>query len=191
MPDIDDIPESEADALFGTAVRARRAQLGITLDQLAQSSGVSPGALSRVERGLLGPSLRNAMAIAHGLGCELGELLQPGAQAVVTRKGEHQRYLHEDSGVERMALARPAPGIEWVEYRLPPGAQSSHFAPHRSGTREVFHLLDGTVRIWTGAHSVQLRSGDTAVLTMDVEHRFINEGRKPARLMLLVVAPSP
>ena len=55
------------DAAFGAAVRARRAQLGITLDQLAQASGVSPGALSRVERGLLATSLRNAMAIAHGV----------------------------------------------------------------------------------------------------------------------------
>ena len=49
---------SEQDALFGAAVRARRAQLGITLDQLAQASGVSPGALSRVERGLLATSLQ-------------------------------------------------------------------------------------------------------------------------------------
>ena len=74
---------SEQDALFGAAVRARRAQLGITLDQLAQASGVSPGALSRVERGLLATSLRNAMAIARGLGCELGELVQSTPPAPV------------------------------------------------------------------------------------------------------------
>lgn len=61
----------EPDVRFGQAVRTRRTQLGVTLDQLAETSGVSAAALSRVERGLLSPSLRNAMAIARGLGCEL------------------------------------------------------------------------------------------------------------------------
>jgi transcriptional regulator with XRE-family HTH domain len=45
-------PSADSDLQFGLAVRARRAQLAITLDQLAQASGVTSGALSRVERGL-------------------------------------------------------------------------------------------------------------------------------------------
>ena len=35
-----------------------------------------------------------------------------------------------------------------------------------------------------------LHAGDTAVLEMDTEHRFANEGRKNARFMLLVIAPA-
>ncbi|MPM50772.1 hypothetical protein SDC9_97515 [bioreactor metagenome] len=150
---------------------------------------MSSGALSRVERGLLGASLRNAMAIARGLGCELGDLVQPSAEVSITRKGEYQRYVHEDTGVERLALAHPSPGLEMVQYQLPPGSASSHFAAHRHGTREVFHILEGAVRVWAGPELIVLHAGDTAVLEMDTEHRFANEGRKPARLILLVVAP--
>ena len=69
----------EQDMQFGNGVRARRSQLGVTLDQLAESSGVSAAALSRVERGLLSPTLRNAIAIARGLGCELAELVERDA----------------------------------------------------------------------------------------------------------------
>ncbi|MBF5007696.1 helix-turn-helix domain-containing protein [Diaphorobacter caeni] len=180
---------AEPDVQFGLAVRSRRSQLGITLDQLAEASGVSPGALSRVERGLLGASLRNALAIARGLGCELGELIQSEGEVQITRKGEHRRYVHEESGVERLALAHPSPGLELVQYSLPPGAKSTHFSAHRAGTREVFHILEGDVRVWIGQESVLLNAGDTAVLDMDTEHRFANEGRKIARLMLLVIAP--
>lgn len=36
-------PSAESDLQFGLAVRARRAQLAITLDQLAQASGVTSG----------------------------------------------------------------------------------------------------------------------------------------------------
>lgn len=180
--------ESEPDVQFGLAVRARRAQLGITLDQLATASGVSPGALSRVERGLLSVSLRNAMAIARGLDCELSELVQqPVAQ--VTRAGDYLRFVDDNTGVERLALAQPTPGIRLLQYSLPPGATSSHFAAHRTGTREVFHILAGQVRVWSGSESTLLQAGDTATLVMDTEHHFRNEGEIAASLMLLVISP--
>ncbi|WP_353235357.1 XRE family transcriptional regulator [Diaphorobacter ruginosibacter] len=181
--------EADADLLFGLCVRARRAQLGFTLDQLAQASGVSPGTLSRVERGLLGASLRNAMAIARGLGCDIGELLRETEGPRVTRAHAHQRIVHEDTGVERTALARPAPGLSVVQYDMPAGAESSRFAAHRGGTREMFYILKGVVRVHAAAQSVLLRAGDTVVLSMDSEHRFANEGSGRARLILIVFTP--
>ena len=180
---------SEQDAQFGAAVRARRAQLGITLDQLAQASGVSPGALSRVERGLLATSLRNAMAIARGLGCELGELVQSTPTAQITRAGENLRFVDEASGVERLALASPSAGVNLVQYRFPARAVSSHFAAHRAGTREVFHVLEGSIEVFTAQEQVLLHAGDTATLVVDSEHRLVNAGDEPARLLLLVLSP--
>ena len=182
--------DTDGDLQFGHTVRTRRAQLGITLDQLAQASGVTAGALSRVERGLLSVSLRNAQAIARGLGCELGELLQPPVAAQVTRAGDYARFVHADTGIVRQALAHPAPGLEWLHYEVPAGQESSHFAAHRAGTREVFHILSGQLRVWTGADSILLQAGDTAQLLMDTEHRFVNEGRETTQLLLLVVAPA-
>ena len=180
---------SEQDAQFGAAVRARRSQLGITLDQLAQASGVSPGALSRVERGLLATSLRNAMAIARGLGCELGELVQSTPTAQITRAGENLRFVDEASGVERLALASPSAGVNLVQYRFPARAVSSHFAAHRAGTREVFHVLEGSIEVFTAQEQVLLHAGDTATLVVDSEHRLVNASDVTARLLLLVLSP--
>lgn len=183
-------PSTDSDLQFGLAVRARRAQLAITLDQLAQASGVTSGALSRVERGLLSVSLRNAMAIARGLGCELSDLVQSPAPAQITRAGAHARFVHEDTGIVRLALARPLPGLELLHYTVPPGQASSHFAPHRPGTREVFYVESGSLRVFTGADSVLLQAGDSAQLAMDTEHHFANEGGGVAHFILLVAAPT-
>lgn len=180
---------SEQDALFGAAVRARRAQMGITLDQLAQASGVSPGALSRVERGRLATSLRNAMAIARGLGCDLGELVQSAPSAQITRAGEHLRFVDDASGVQRLALASPSAGVNLVEYHFPPRAVSRHFAAHRAGTREVFHVLQGSIEVFTAQEQVLLHAGDTATLVVDSEHRLENASDQPARLLLLGLSP--
>lgn len=176
------------DAAFGAAVRARRAEIGITLEQLAEASGISRSALSRIERDELGTSLNYGLAIAQALGCELSELLAaPAAQFIPA--AQSLRYTDPASGVQRQAVARPAPGLQWLLYTLPAGAQTSAFAPHASGTRETFHIIDGTVQIVAGEETLTLRAGDTAILRADVEHQFRNTGRGTARVMLLIAEP--
>ncbi|MDO5624902.1 MAG: XRE family transcriptional regulator [Pseudomonadota bacterium] len=177
------------DAAFGAAVRARRAEIGITLEQLAEATGISRSALSRIERDELGTSLNYGLAIAQALGCDMSALLHAPSAASVTRAADALRYTDPATGIERTALARPAPGLAWVVYTVPAGASSSVFAPHRVRTRETFHVIDGTVEVHMAQEIVRLRKGDTATLTADVEHRFRNPGRQSARVMLLIATP--
>ncbi|WP_421592779.1 helix-turn-helix domain-containing protein [Shinella sp. M27] len=177
----------EQDIRFGNAVRTRRTQLGVTLDQLAETSGVSAAALSRVERGLLSPSLRNALAIARGLGCELSELVERESAEII-RAGENLRFYDEATGIERLALARPSPDIELLAYTVPPGAVSSRFAAHKPGSREIFHILSGRLEIHA-QETVTLETGDTVVLRVDCEHWFANVGDDPVRLILTILSP--
>lgn len=178
----------DQDAHFGNAVRTRRTQLGVTLDQLAETSGVSAAALSRVERGLLSPSLRNALAIAKGLGCELAELVERESAQIV-RAGENLRFYDDATGIERLALARPGPDVELLSYTVPKGAVSSRFTAHKPGTREIFHVLSGQLEVHATQETVTLGAGDTAILRMDCEHWFANVGDEPARLMLTILGP--
>ena len=178
----------EQDIRFGNAVRTRRTQLGVTLDQLAGTSGVSAAVLSRVERGFLSPTLRNAIAIARGLGCELAELVERES-AQITRAGDNLRFIDETTGIERLALARPTPDIELLAYTVPPGATSSRFTAHKPGTREIFHLLEGRLEIQTAQEAVTLNAGDTVTLRVDSEHLFRSVWPEPARLILTVLGP--
>lgn len=179
--------QPDPDARFGLAVRTRRTQLGVTLEQLSGTSGVSTAVLSRLERGLLGPSLRNAIAIARGLGCELDELLAAD-RALITRAGENLRYYDDTTGIERLALARPSPDVELLAYTVPAGASSARFAAHSPGAREIFHILAGSLTIHTAEETVRLDTGDTATLRVDSEHWFENPGDAPARVILTVLA---
>lgn len=178
----------EQDIRFGNAVRTRRTQLGVTLDQLAETSGVSAAALSRVERGLLSPSLRNALAIARGLGCELAELVER-ENAEIIRAGENLRFYDEATGIERLALARPSPDIELLAYTVPSGAVSSRFAAHKPGSREIFHILSGRLEVHAAQETVTLETGDTVILRVDCEHWFANVGDDPVRLILTILGP--
>ncbi|MDO5087795.1 MAG: XRE family transcriptional regulator [Comamonadaceae bacterium] len=180
------------DAAFGAAVRARRAVIGITLEQLAEATGISRSALSRIERDELGTSLNYGLAIAQALGCELQELLAaPAATRItqLTRAGEGLRYTDPASGVQRRTLAEPGPGLQWLAYTLPAGATTSRFAAHPAGSCECFHVIQGAVLIEVDGQRLRLGPGDTACLRADAEHHFRNTGRGKARVMLLVAQP--
>lgn len=57
---------------FAIAIRQRRLSLGITLDQLAKSTGITKASLSKIERGrTTNPTLDTLRRIGEGLGLEL------------------------------------------------------------------------------------------------------------------------
>lgn len=175
---------------FGSAVRARRAELGITLNQLAYSTGVSAGALSRIERGTLNTSLQNAVAIASALSSELSDLLDFGESLSVTRQEAAQEFIDPDSGVCRTLLGRPGHGAELVRYALPGHSATAEFAPHRARTVETFHILTGRVSIFAEDEELTtLAAGDTAQAPGDRRHHFSNPDATEATLILLITSP--
>lgn len=180
------MPETQ-DARFGPAVRARRAELGITLDQLAEASGISRGTLSRIENNALSTSLVNALAIASALSVDLGDLLA-GAETTLTTAGEATRFT-DASGVVRTALARPAPGVELLAFEIPAGATSAEFAPHRPRTREVLHVLAGRLVYEVADTEHRLSTGDTLTARADHPHRLHNPGGTTCVLHMLTVSP--
>jgi transcriptional regulator with XRE-family HTH domain len=60
---------------FGREVRRRRNTLGLTLEQLAERSDLTPNYIGSVENGRRDPSLSTVLALAKGLGVGPAELL--------------------------------------------------------------------------------------------------------------------
>jgi transcriptional regulator with XRE-family HTH domain len=60
---------------FGTEVRRRRTELGMSLVKLAMLSGLTPNYIGKLERGKVNPALSTMTLIAAGLGAQLRELI--------------------------------------------------------------------------------------------------------------------
>jgi len=60
---------------FGREIRRRRQALGVTLEDLARASGLTPNYLGSIELGKRDPSLSTIEAIAKGLKVSVGEIL--------------------------------------------------------------------------------------------------------------------
>lgn len=60
---------------FGQTVRRRREALSMTLEELAERSGLSPNYVGSVENGRRDPSLSTVLALAKGVKSTPGDLL--------------------------------------------------------------------------------------------------------------------
>ncbi|CAN5663748.1 hypothetical protein BH09MYX1_BH09MYX1_57260 [soil metagenome] len=60
---------------FGSVVRRRRRALGLTLEQVAESAGLSPNYVGSIENGKHDPSLSSVLKLAKALGSTPGQLL--------------------------------------------------------------------------------------------------------------------
>ena len=69
-------PDWEFQRDLGVVLQYWRLKRGLTLEQLAQRSGVSASSLRRLERGTQGPRTSTTLALARALNCPVGELLQ-------------------------------------------------------------------------------------------------------------------
>lgn len=64
----------KAVAAWCAEMKRRRQALHMTLEQLAEGSGMTPNYLSTIENGKRDPCLSSVLAIARGLGCDAREM---------------------------------------------------------------------------------------------------------------------
>src|SRR5215211_9461670 len=69
-----DVVEEVSSGRLGERVRMLRRERGLTLDLLAERSGVSRAMISKLERGEKNPTLVVAAKLAEGLGVTLSQL---------------------------------------------------------------------------------------------------------------------
>ena len=123
---------------LGERVRDLRRGRGLTLNGLAELSGVSRAMISKLERGEKNPTLVVAAKLAEGLGVTLSRLAgwRRGRVAVVARE---RRMIMRDpetdsSGSSSHRLRRARRRVH--KNKIPKGSTSGDFPPHRRGVEE-------------------------------------------------------
>jgi transcriptional regulator with XRE-family HTH domain len=167
----------------GGRIRALRAKRRLTLQDMAEQTGVSVSMLSMLERGVASPSIGTLVAVASALGIHVSELFEEVApqqknpvnaradQIVVeTAEGVTRRLVHMD--VDR--------GLEVVVNEYEPSTASAGEPLHHEGA-ECGLVLSGTLTVELGQDTYTLRSGDAISYSSATPHRLINNGRTRLR----------
>jgi transcriptional regulator with XRE-family HTH domain len=175
---------------MGARVREMRRGRGLTLEELAERSGVSRAMLSKVERGEKNPTLVVAAKVAEGLGVTLSRLVgMEERQEVILVPRERRMVMRDpESGFERQLLSPEfgGRGIEFIRNVVPEGATSGEFPPHREGVEEYIVVERGQLRAVLGGEEYLLREGDAVYFQADVPHRFDNVGEGECSYYLVI-----
>ena len=187
-----DANASQLSAAVGAKVRAERQGRGWTLDQLANTSGVSRRMLVNVEQGTANPSVTTLLRLSDALGIGLPALVDvPQTKPVkVVRSDDAPALWTGEKGGRGVLLAGTAPPdvLELWDWTLAPGERHESEA-HARGTKEILQVREGTVTVEVDAQVEVLEIDDSISFTSDVPHAYANHGGVPARFCLTVFEP--
>jgi transcriptional regulator with XRE-family HTH domain len=161
----------------GPRLRAVRKQRGVTLEQLADLTGMSVSTLSRIESGRRRPTLEVLLPLAQAYRMPLDELV--GAPATGDPR-IHPRPVNRD-GVMWVPLSRRPGGLHAFKQVLPVPAR----IPERLDQRvhegwEWLYVLTGTLRLALGEQDFTLGAGEAAEFDTRVPHGCRTASPMPA-----------
>jgi transcriptional regulator with XRE-family HTH domain len=188
-------PESDATSsdltpIVGENLKRMRAARGLSLQKLAQASGVSRAMLGQIELGQSAPTINILWKIARALGVTFSALITSGdvSRSVVLPKNRAPvltSHTGEFSSRALFPFDKPRT-VELYELRLVPHGIEKADA-HAPGTTENLVVTSGAVDISVAGKRHHLGTGDAVFFEADVPHVYENRDAVEA-VMYLVMA---
>ncbi len=171
-------PEAERslEQAIGQRIRAIRRELDLTVSDLAGSAGISVGMLSKMENGLISPSLASLQSIATALNTPISSLfttfeekrdcsyVRAGQGLQIDRRGTKVGHLYE-------LLGHALGGDVAVEpYLITLSEDAVPYTGFRHAGVEFIYMLTGEVIYRHGDSRYHLRPGDSLMFDSAATH---------------------
>ena len=169
---------NEIEQVVRTRLRSLRNTLGLSLDELAARTNLSPSVISRVETGKRTISLDVLLPLATALQVGLDALLDArGDDDVVIRpvpncSGERTTWM----------LSRPTAAAVAVKVRIEPARTTEEQRVHPG--HDWFFVITGRVRLSLGEREITVQAGESAEFSTMTPHA-IAAVDGPAELIMI------
>lgn len=170
---------------IGTRIRQLRNERGLTLQALAEMTGLSASLLSLVERGKTSPSIGTLVSIAHAFDVHMTDLMpgMPAPPELPVLRHSEQRVYATPEGVNRRILRDDrVRGLEVALNEYGPGGKSAESLLHHDGY-EYGVVIEGSLIVEVDGETYELEPGDSIAYDSKHPHRITNQGTTEARAM--------
>lgn len=181
--------KSPAQPRVGALIRARRRQLHLTLQALADAAGISVGYVSQVERDLATPSLGTLAHIARSLDVGVDYFIStPDIESALSRSGERQAFSVSGSSVlyERIGTDFAGNVLSSFIITVPSGYRSETVS-HEG--EEIIYVLEGELTVRVEPDEMVLGKGDGFHFRGNRPHAWWNVTEQPVRLLWTGTVP--
>ncbi|MEM6712998.1 MAG: helix-turn-helix domain-containing protein [Pseudomonadota bacterium] len=158
-----------------------------SMADLADRSGVSRAAISKIERGEMSPTANVLVRLAYAFDLTFAGLLIRAEQSgePVQRAADQSLWEDPGTGYVRRQLYRSAEvPVELAKIYLPAGTKVPLPQASFEFTREVIHVVDGTLTIYDAAGENTLYPGDSYAALRTKEVVFHNQTNEPCTYLV-------
>lgn len=190
----------------GDKIRKVRVRNGMTIQTIAKKTKLSPGYISRMERGDVNPSLSSIKKIADVLGISIGHLFEddngtekdltagegsPENTIEVVRKENRRKLVYPGQAAYDYLLTPSIRnvGIEFILTVLEPGGSSGDdFYTHQG--EECILVNKGALQLYVGEQHFELKEGDSIHFKSTIPHRYENTSQSTVEAVWATVPPT-
>lgn len=169
-------------------IRQLREQRKMSLDALAEATGVSKSMLAQIERGIANPTISTVWKIANGLKIPFTQLVTKNQPDAETISIETIPVLLEDGGRYRNRPLFPYDAsrrFEIYDIELDPGTVLEA-AAHPKDTQEYLVVSQGEVTVTTGGQTLVANGNQAVRFKADSTHIYQNQTDLPCKLTMII-----
>jgi XRE family transcriptional regulator, regulator of sulfur utilization len=174
--------------LVAQNLKRMREEKKLSLDKLAELTGVSKSMLRQIERGESSPTISTVWKISNGLKVSFTSLLNAEQSDTSMVRRADITPLIEDSGRYRLYPLFPIEeGRRFEVYTIEIDAGGSLSAEaHPQGTEEFITVYAGELTVGVGGETYRVAEGDALRFRADRSHSYHNQGAIPASINLVI-----
>lgn len=178
----------EIQSRIASRLKDIRAQKGLSLDAVAQLSGVSRSMVSQIERGESSPTVATLWNLTQALGVDIAGLLddreRPEIELIRADAAPLIEGLGQGCTIRILSPPEEVGAHEVYELSFDAGGVLDS-DPHGAGTREHLTVIEGRVIVRAAHSEDRLGPGDSARYPADGPHAIAADAG-PARALLIV-----
>ena len=184
-----DDASQRADDRLAERLRSLRAEQGLSLQELAERSGISRATLSRIENGEVSPTAETLGALAAAYAMTISRLLAPVERpfaALIAR--EQQSVWHDPRhGFARHVISPPsgALSVEIIRCEIAPHQRIAYEKPPVVGQEHHLAMLGGALTVTVEGATHRLKPGDCLRYRLFGASRF-ETGRSAASYLMVL-----
>lgn len=161
---------------IGPRLRAARHVARLTIEQVAESTGLTKGFISRIERDLTSPSVATLMTLCQVLGIPVGELFEV-PETNLYRVGQGARIDLGGTGIEEELITpRHEHRLQMIRAVIEPGGKGEDELYGVDCDLDVVHVVEGKFTLIFARDRYRLLAGDTFSFPGREPHTWVNDG---------------
>lgn len=174
---------------IGLKLRNLRKIRNISLQQVADETGMSYSYLSGLENGKHSISIVNLQRLARYFNVSLIHFLDNRETGtVLVRKDEMPEGAAEDGIVFNVVTSKKARHLQVSYVTMPPFSPSERSIHKHSSGEEMITAIEGEAVVMVESEKYQLHPGDSVIFESNVEHMIYTE-EKGAKIIIISSPP--